>query len=152
MRKTKRQKKCDVIHWQRGTYNADTFDGEYHSREETGQLLDRREQLDMVDRLDVAENVVERDREAAYHEDVGEHRERHQVLQIAHLTEQDQRRDQREDVETYVYVLPGVEIGDLMGENEMHSGGRKDRSRNLWKGSRQNCGIVSQREKALVCP
>jgi len=55
-----------------GTYNADTFDGEYHSREETGQLLHRSEQLVVAERMQVAvaEDVVERDRKAGYHEDV----------------------------------------------------------------------------------
>lgn len=76
------------------TYNADTFDGKYHSREEMGQVLDWRGQLDILDRFNIAEDVVERDPEAGYHEDVGQHRERYQVLQIAHLTEQHQCRDQ----------------------------------------------------------
>lgn len=60
-----------------GTYNADTFDGEYHSREEMGQLSGRREQLDILERFNVAEDVVERDREAGHHENVGQYRERH---------------------------------------------------------------------------
>lgn len=115
-----------------------------------GQLLGRREQLDILDRFNIAEDVVERDREAAHHENVGQHRERHQVLQIAHLTEQHQCRDQRDDVQSYIYILPGAEIRDLIRKKEMHSEGRKDRSRNLWKGSRQHCGIVSRRKKILV--
>lgn len=112
-----------------------------------GQVFGRRKQLDILDRFNVAEDVVERDPKAGYHEDVGQHRERYQVLQIAHLTEQHQCRDQRDDVQTYVYILPGAKIRDLMGENEMHSDNRKNRSRDLWKGSRQHCDIVSQREK-----
>lgn len=62
------------------TYNADTFDGEYHSREEARQLLYRREHVDAIDRMYVAEDIVERDREAGHHEDIGQHRERYHVF------------------------------------------------------------------------
>lgn len=115
-----------------------------------GQVLDWREHLDIVQWFNIAEDVVERDPEAGYHKDVGQHRERYQVFQIAHLTKQYQCRNQRGDVQTYVYIPPGAEIRDLMRKNEMHSDDRKDRSRDLWKGSRQHCDIVSQREKILA--
>jgi len=94
----------------RKTYNADTFDGEYHSREEPRQLLGRREQLDTVERPHVAEDVVECDREAAYHEDVRQHREWNHVLEIAHLAEQYQCRNQRQNVHPYAHVRAGAEI------------------------------------------
>jgi len=47
--------------------------GEYHSREEARQVLDGGEQFDIrkIMPLYGTEDVVERDREATYHKDVG---------------------------------------------------------------------------------
>lgn len=75
----------------------------------------RGEKLVVLERLQLvtAKDIVERDREAGHHEDVRQHRERHHIFQIAHLTEQYQCRDQREDTQLYVYVPVDVGNCDL---------------------------------------
>lgn len=144
------------IYCSRKTYNADTFDGEYHSCEETGQIAYRGKQFDVVDRLsiDADKDVVERDREAAYHEAVGQQRERHHVLEIAHLAEHQQSWSQRGDVQTYVYVRVGVEVRNLTCERK-HDGFRQQKESTWWlmlEGleTKSQHGFTSRQEDA--CP
>jgi len=89
------------------THHADGFHGEHGQTEERRKRVQRRERRPVRHVCHVLQQIVERDAQAAGHQQVGHHGHGRQVLEVGHVAEQHERHEQRGD------EVPDLHVGHV---------------------------------------